>query len=114
MKILGFEIKRAPRVTPADLVIQSHTRRAMSPAPGAFDGIAHRAFLSHRTLSGVTVSEEGAMALSSGYSCGRLLAESVASLPLELSRRGGDKGALARAPALYTGRPDPGTDLTHA
>src|SRR5690625_1373647 len=114
MKILGFDIKRAPRVTPADLVIQSHTRRAMSPAPGAFDGMAHRAFLSHHTLSGVTVSEEGAMALSSVYSCVRLLAESVASLPLKLYRQSGDKRALARDHALYTVLHDQGNDIMTA
>ena len=48
------------------------------------------------TAAGVSVSEESALTFSAVYACMRILAESVASLPLKVYRRSGDRG---KAPA---------------
>lgn len=44
------------------------------------------------TAAGVSVSEESALTFSAVYACLRILAESVAALPLKVYRRRGDRG----------------------
>ena len=44
------------------------------------------------TAAGVSVSEESALTFSAVYACMRILAESVAALPLKVYRRRGDRG----------------------
>lgn len=95
MRILGFDIKRAP--TPADLLAQEQARKI--EARSGFDLWAEQLQslgLGFNTQSGVrNLTEETALAVSAVFACVRLLSQSVASLPCKLYRRDG----RARIPA---------------
>lgn len=54
-----------------------------------------------KTDAGVSVTEEHSMRIGAVYACVRVLSESVASLPLHVYRREGDKRTLADNHPLY-------------
>lgn len=99
MNIFGFNVTRAQ--TASDLVIAAEAQRSASsgladPAPWLREALG-----AYGTASGVTLSEEGAMRLRAVFSCVRVLAEDVSSLPLKLYRRDGRTRELATDHALY-------------
>ena len=76
---------------PAKKTKQESEQRVQYVAPSRF-----AAFLVLGTKAGVSVSEEGAMALSAVYSCVRLIASSIASLDLHLHRVDGSLREVAK------------------
>lgn len=100
MKIFGFQIRRTPRPTPADLVLaaQAEERQATLARPPVW---LRDALGAAPTASGVAVNEETAMRISAVYACVRVLSESVAMLPLKLYRRDGRARELASGHPLY-------------
>ena len=75
---------------PSKKTKQESEQRGQFVAPSRF-----AAFLGLGTKAGVSVSEEGAMALSAVYSCVRLIASSIASLDLHLHRVDGSLREVA-------------------
>lgn len=71
-------------------------QRSQYIAPSRF-----AAYLGLGTKAGVSVSEEGAMALSAVYSCVRLIASSLASIDLHLHRIKGSQREIAADHPVY-------------
>ena len=75
-----------------------------SPAPSAPQNtwsLANTEFFASPTSSGKTVTERSAMQMTAVYTCVRILAEAVASLPLHLyQERAGTTGGKERACVL--------------
>lgn len=57
--------------------------------------------LGHRTVSGVTVTPDTAMRVTTVYACVRLISETIGTLPLHLYRRDGRKKEIATDHPLY-------------
>jgi len=82
---------------PSKKTKQESEQRGQFVAPSRF-----AAFLGLGTKAGVSVSEEGAMALSAVYSCVRLIASSIASLDLHLHRVDGSLREVANDHPVYS------------
>ena len=82
---------------PSKKTKQESEQRGQFVAPSRF-----AAFLGLGTKAGVSVSEEGAMALSAVYSCVRLIASSIASLDLHLHRVDGSLREVASDHPVYS------------
>ena len=87
-RLLGLESTTTPAAT---------EQRATAVAPSRF-----AAFLGLGTKAGVSVSEEGALALSAVYSCVRLISSSLASLDLHLHRVQDGRREIASDHPVYT------------
>ena len=80
-------------------------RNAVSAAPAFYFGYS---------VSGKTVTARSAIQLSTVYACVRVIAETVASLPLnvfESTGKGGRQGAGSSAAKAVARRTQPGDDL---
>ena len=86
-RLLGLTTKQ-----PAD----TSEKRGQYVAPSKF-----AAYLGLGTKAGVSVSEEGSLALSAVYSCVRLIASSLASLDLHLHRVNGTQREIASDHPVY-------------
>jgi HK97 family phage portal protein len=52
--------------------------------------------------SGVTVNEEGSLTITTVYACCRIIAETIASLPLQVFERTEDGNEIAREHPIYS------------
>ena len=86
-RILGLDSKPSA---------ETDEKRGQYVAPSKF-----AAYLGLGTKAGVSVSEEGSMALSAVYSCVRLISSSLASLDLHLHRVNGSQREIATDHPLY-------------
>ncbi len=86
-RILGLDSKPSA---------ETEEKRGQYVAPSKF-----AAYLGLGTKAGVSVSEEGSMALSAVYSCVRLISSSLASLDLHLHRVNGSQREIATDHPLY-------------
>ena len=120
MNILGLNISRA--ATPADLVIEAEAQRgayALTGPAAEFQGgdgrvVSLGELAPRRTSTGVSVTEEGSLAVAAVFKSVRVLSESVASLPLKLYRRDGRARTVASDHPLYSVLHDQGNDLMTA
>lgn len=111
---------------PVDVIVHEGEREE----PGATDGAESRAYIEPirgdnadvarlvfgggRTSAGVAVSEVQSLSISAVYSCVRVLAESISSLPLKLYERSGRARATATNHSLYDVLQVQGNDLMSA
>ena len=117
MNIFGFQIKRTD--TAYDLVARARgkaegERRALAQLSDAgWSDVAYHAFPGG-PASGARVTEETSLQIAAVYACVRVLAESVASLPLKLYRRRDRGREVARDHVLFGLLQVQGNDLMTA
>ncbi len=88
---------------------ENRANRSSMPA-----GAGYRFFFG-QSVSGATVNERTAMQMTAVYACVRVLAESVASLPLHLYRRGGTSENREKAeehPLFFLLHDEPNPEMT--
>jgi HK97 family phage portal protein len=110
VNLFGWNITRQKRPTPADLVIAQPEKRSF----GTWQSQILDIWGTSRTSAGAHVSEESALRLAVVFACIRVLSESVASLPLKLYRRTGDRREVDFGHPLYRVLHDQANDIMTA